>query len=499
MTFFDHISFRGRERRPRSVRWSMLALSLAFACTSIEALAQSAPSPSTPSSQPAALPAGMTNPAEYKNYLAAVNTQDPTKRAQALEIFIAWYPYSVLRVEAFEQTMAAWQAANNPAKADAIAVRLLQVDPDNVRALANRAYSGRTQAMAGDEKALAAAVEAAHRGMTALPKWQRPPPMTEPDFTRLKMQLVAVFDGTLGYAALQAKDYAKARAHFSEAVNVNPGSLPDTYQLAVALLEGKPTDALGFWYAARAITIARSTQNEAAAAEIEKYARARYSHYHGTDRDWGKLVMAVANEQRPPDGFADSIPRAMSPAETAVYMAAKNDPAALTFEDWEFILSHRGDSPDNKEAADKVWKAIVEKQQDGARLKLPVKVIKATSERIEAALSEENQASNTVDLEIALEHPLRPLPAVGSTISIIGALSDYRPKPFRFFLTKAELAEESMPVAGGICAEPRPQMCTRDYRPACGVLRDGSRKTYGNACSACADAHVVSQAAGACP
>ena len=30
----------------------------------------------------------------------------------------------------------------------------MQLDPDNVRALANRAYSGRTQAMGGDDKAL---------------------------------------------------------------------------------------------------------------------------------------------------------------------------------------------------------------------------------------------------------------------------------------------------------------------------------------------------------
>lgn len=442
----------------------------------------------------------MTNPAEYKNYLAAVNTQDAAKRAQALEIFLAWYPNSVLRIEAFEQAMAAWQAASNPAKADAIAVRLLQLDPDNVRALANRAYSGRTQAMAGDEKALAPSVDAARRGIAALPKWRKPQQMSEPDFTRLKMQLVAVFDGTLGFAALQAKDYAKARSHFLEAVNVNPTNLPDAYQLAVSLLEGKPTDALGFWYAARAITLARAAKNDAAAAEIEKYAKARYSHYHGSDKGWDKLVANVAaSEPKPPGDFADSISRAMSPPETAVYLAAKMDPNALSFDDWELILSHRGASSDNEAAAEKVWKAIVEKQQGGARLKLPVKVIKATSERIEAALSEENQVRNVVDLEITLARPLRPLPAVGATISIIGSLSDYRPKPFLFFLTNAELAEESMPVAGGACADPRPQMCTQDYRPACGLRRDGSHKTYGNACSACADSEVTSQAAGACP
>ncbi len=470
-------------------RLASLVLCLTLLCVGIDVRAQSQ-----------ALPPGVTNPAEYKSYVTAVSTQDATKRAQAFEVFLAWYPYSALRMQAFEQAMAAWQAANNPAKADAVAVRLLQLDPDNVRALANRAYSGRTQAMSGDDKALPAAVQAAERGMAALPKWQKPAGMIDPDFTRLKMQIVAVFDGTLGFAALQAKDYAKARSHFLEAVTVEPESLPDNYQLAVALLEGKPIDPLGFWYAARAMTIARAAKNDASATEIEKYAVASYRHYHGSDEGWAKLVARVAaGERRPPDNFAASITRAMSPSETAVQMAATADPGALSFADWEFILTHRGDSPDNQAAAEKIWNVIVEKQHGGARLKLPVKVIKATSERIEAALSEENQSSNTVDLDIELAHPLRPLPAAGATISIIGTLSDYRPKPFLFFLTKAELAEESMPVAGGACADPRPQMCTRDYRPACGVRRDGSRRTYGNACSACADSEVVSQAAGACP
>jgi hypothetical protein len=95
--------------------------------------------------------------------------------------------------------------------------------------------------------------------------------------------------------------------------------------------------------------------------------------------------------------------------------------------------------------------------------------------------------------------PLAPLPAVGTKIAIIGSLSDYRTQPFRFVMTKAELAPESLPVAGGQCADPRPQMCTRDYRPSCGIRRDGSRRTYGNACTACADPDVVSQGPGPCP
>ena len=42
-----------------------------------------------------------------------------------------------------------------------------------------------------------------------------------------------------------------------------------------------------------------------------------------------------------------------------------------------------------------------------------------------------------------------------------------------------------------LCADPRPQMCTMNYLPVCGVLEDNSQKTYSNACSACSDGNVV--------
>jgi len=59
--------------------------------------------------------------------------------------------------------------------------------------------------------------------------------------------------------------------------------------------------------------------------------------------------------------------------------------------------------------------------------------------------------------------------------------------------------ESGMDTAAQACEEPRPQVCTMDYRPVCGNLADGSVKTYANGCGACGDASVSSWIEGACP
>ena len=48
------------------------------------------------------------------------------------------------------------------------------------------------------------------------------------------------------------------------------------------------------------------------------------------------------------------------------------------------------------------------------------------------------------------------------------------------------------------CAVPRPEACTMEYIPVCGHLYSGERKTYPNACSACADPDVSGRDPGAC-
>jgi hypothetical protein len=59
------------------------------------------------------------------------------------------------------------------------------------------------------------------------------------------------------------------------------------------------------------------------------------------------------------------------------------------------------------------------------------------------------------------------------------------------------------------CVVPRPEVCTKEWRPVCGLRDTGVRcvtgpcdsweaKTYGNACTACADAEVQGWRPGEC-
>lgn len=49
------------------------------------------------------------------------------------------------------------------------------------------------------------------------------------------------------------------------------------------------------------------------------------------------------------------------------------------------------------------------------------------------------------------------------------------------------------------CPDPRPQVCTMEYRPTCAVMRDGGRRQYSSPCNACADDSVAATLSGPCP
>jgi hypothetical protein len=376
--------------------------------------------------------------AEYNAYMTALNTQDPAQKGAAMLAFVNQYPKSIVRIDALEQAMAAYQVSNNTAKVVETARAILQQDPTNVRALAIVTFIDRSLGTNGDSQALKDSCNEAQTGLQTLAAWAGSEDMNKQDFEKLRNQMAEIFDGAAGFCALQNKDFAAAKNYYLRAVQLDPSNLQDMYQLAVSDLESKPVDLDGFWYIAKSSSLAEG--NSAAQQPINSYGSAKYRRYHGSVDGWDKIVTTAARQTVLPANFAISIKPAPSPAELAVIAVEQNDPATLSFSDWEYVLSYRDATPANREAANKVWAAIQDKQKQGAaKVRIPVKVISATAENIEAAITDENQQSNKADVRITMEKSILHPPAAGSVIDVIGRISKYTPAPFMFSMEDGEI------------------------------------------------------------
>lgn len=415
--------------------------------------AQAQPGQTQPAqAQPGSTPASqkvIKDPAEYNAYITALNTQDPAARAAAMEAFVKQYPQSIVLTDALEQAMAGYQLAGNQAKVEETAKHIIQLMPNNIRALAIVVALDRAKATAsGDQAALAESCTDSQTGLQELPGWHKTQDMSDADFEKLRTQMTDIFDGASGFCALQKKDYPGARTAYEKAFQIDPNNLQDVYQLAVADLEQNPVDLNGLWYCSKAIQLAQGMNNAQAVTGMVAYCKSKYHRYHGGDDGWDQIVATASSQKALPDGFAQSIKPAPTPCDLAVQAVQQNDPSQLSFGDREFILSKAGCSANNKAAADKVWQSIQDMEKNGeARLKIPeVKVIAATKDSIDAAITDDNKAADKADVHVVMDKPMLHPPAKGSTTDIIGVLTNYTPDPFMFTMEKGQLPPPKTPV-----------------------------------------------------
>lgn len=255
------------------------------------------------------------DPAEYSAYSAAVAATDPAARATALDAFAQQYPHSVVLIDVLEQEMAAWQAAGNPAKVRDAARALLAADSGNVRALGIVVALDRQSAEQGDADSFNEMCLKATGGLREVPMWRKPAGMTDADFATLSKLMNGIFIGAAGFCANQQRDYSQAKDWLTRALAIDPTSMQDAFQLAIADLEMQPTEAEGFWYCARAIHLAQGAPIAQDPSAMVTYCKGKYTIYHGGSDGWDSIVAAVALEDSLPKDFAKSIKPA--PAQPA--------------------------------------------------------------------------------------------------------------------------------------------------------------------------------------
>ena len=183
------------------------------------------PAPQTPA-QPQAAPAPqkkeIKDPAEYNAYVGAVQQQDAAAKISGLEAFLTQYPNSVMKEDALELLMGTYQQSGNSAKMLETAQKLIQISPNNLRALALLAYTKRVTARTPQD--VIEAGQYGEKGLQALQAATKPEGMSDADFQKLKTQVGVIFNGAAGMSAYQNKDNAKAQQYLRAAVG--PIDLP---------------------------------------------------------------------------------------------------------------------------------------------------------------------------------------------------------------------------------------------------------------------------------
>src|SRR5579864_1710030 len=274
------------------------------------------------------------DPAEYNAYVGAMQQSNPQAKASALESFLQQYPNSVMKKDALELLMAAYEQTGDTAKMQATADRLLQADPNNLRALALLAYSHRRQAEANQnpQQNLAAAAQYGEKGLQAIASAPKPDGMSDADWTKLKDQVGGIFNGAVGLSALQNKDFKSAEEHLRAAVNQNPSNLTDVYPLALAYYSaGNPpksatpppdpavvdANVQGLFFIARAANLAGAPGQ----AQISDFGKKWFAKFHGSDQGWDELLASTKTQTLPPQGFTiAAAPPPPTPAQQAAQL-----------------------------------------------------------------------------------------------------------------------------------------------------------------------------------
>ncbi len=391
---------------------------------------------SSQAAAPATQKKEIKDPAEYNAYVNAIQQQDPNAKAQALEAFIQTYPNSVMKIDAAEQLMAAYQQAGNAQKMIDAANRILQMDPNNVRALAILTYTYRATITAQNlQQNLPLIQKYATQGEQALSSMPKPEGMSDADFTKLHNELGAIFEGGLGFVALQNKTYSDASTDFRKAVSEeSTPNIADIYPLAQADLEAKPMNPEGFWFIIKAANLAQGDGK----AQILDYGRKKYIRYHGSEQGWQELVNdATSNPSvMPPPGFTVApAPPPPSPAEQAADLVKSKDPKKMSFAEWQLVLSSG-----NQTAADTVWNTIKDKA-----VKLGASVISASASSLQLAGSEDDIDAKKADITVSMAKPLpaKLVPQAGAQIFFQGTVSSYTPNPFMMTFTDGVLLDKN--------------------------------------------------------
>jgi hypothetical protein len=345
------------------------------------------------------------NPQEFNAYQQASTQTDPAQKAAALESFLSTYPQSVVKKAVLDELIVTYQGLNQPEKALSAATRLLQIDPNNMRAIYISVFIKKADCqksvnpqtgVSSDAQTCDDAAALAQKGLTTA----KPADVADADWKKLTDATFPVYHSAIALDdEVSKKDMKGAISEYraelmlytpQETEQVGPG-LADTLQLAEAY--AKPGDTQdqvqAIWFYARAWNFAPPNYKSLIEPKLDYW----YKRFHGGADGLDDVKTASAQTLFPPASF--TIKPAPTPSEVVDNVIATTpDLRTLNLEDKEFILANGSQA-----AKDKLW-AILQGQLSpvpGIVVSDPANVLKIT---VTAAAT-----AKTKDYVVKLQNP----------------------------------------------------------------------------------------------
>ncbi len=398
------------------------------------------------------------DPQEFNAYQLANTQTDPKTKAEQLEDFLKAYPQSVVKAAVLDTLIDTYQRLQDADQTLSAASRLLQVDPNNMKAIFISVFiKGRQCAKSVDPKTGLSndpttcddAAMLAQKGIDA----KKPAATSDDDWKKLTGGTYPTFHSAIALDdILSKKDIRAGISEYRTELMLYPADqtkggpgLWDTLQLAEAYIKQEAIDAKAAKDAAakvRAATDPASTasaQKDAADAKnadgndlvqaVWFYARAwnfapanlktpieakmkfYYAKYHGNLDGLDAVKAQAAETLFPPGTFV--ISAAPTPAEIVHKLIVETpDLNALALSDKEYVLANG-----SQQDADQLWALM-----KGKATPVPGVVISATASMIQLAVSPDAKGATPpyADFTVNMKTPLleKEIPAAGFVFGI---------------------------------------------------------------------------------
>jgi hypothetical protein len=335
---------------------------------------------------------------EFNDYQNATTQADPKAKAAALETFLTTYPQTKVKNSVLDALVDAYWQTGDQAKALSACTRLLQVDPNNLKAILYSVIIKKKQGGGAtiDAQALDDGAALAQKGLT-VPK---PAATSADDWKKLTDAAYPVFDSAIALDdAASKKDMKAAEADYTKELMLytddqsKSAGLQDSLLLARAYgSPGASQDLIkAIWFYARVWDFAPANYK----AQIEPTLEYFYTKYHGTLDGLDAVKTQAATTTFPPASF--TISPAPTPAEKIhAILANTPDLSTLALADKELVLTYG-----SKDDADKLWAVMKDKETP-----VPGTVIDATASVIKIAVTDDAKQAKTADFIVNMKTPL---------------------------------------------------------------------------------------------